>query len=40
MQGLQHRMVLVVNSFEIIIFCFVVALSDLVLDVKAIHGLH
>ena len=25
--------------FEIIIFCFVVAMSDLVHDVEAIHGL-
>ena len=41
-QGVQLRMVLVVNFFrifEIIFFCFVVAIFDLVHDVEAIHGL-
>ena len=35
-QGVQRRLVLVVNffrNFEIIIFCFVVTVSDLVHDV-------
>ena len=43
-QGVQHSMVLVVNFFCIfeitfINFCFVVALFDLVHNVKAINGL-
>ena len=41
-QGVQHRMVLVVNSFKLLIlifFCFVVAMSDLVHDVEAIFHL-
>ena len=43
MQGVQHRMVLVVNifrTFEINFFGFVVALFDLVQDLEAIHGLY
>ena len=43
-QGVQRRTVLVVNFFKLlnflfIFFCFVVAMSDLVQDVMAIHGL-
>ena len=42
-RGVQCRMVLVViffsRIFEIIIFCFVVAICDLEHDVEAIHGL-
>ena len=40
-QGLQRRMVLVVNFFVIlkIFFCFVIALSDLVYDVEDLHDL-
>ena len=41
-QGVQRRMVLVVISFFCILFfccCFVVAMSDLVHDVEAIHDL-
>ena len=41
-QEVQRRMVLVVffsYIFEIIIFCLVVAIFDLVHDVDAIHGL-
>ena len=41
-QGVQHRMVLVVKLFrifEIIMYCFVGAIFDLVHDVEAIHGL-
>ena len=37
-QGVQCRKVLVVNlfrNFEIILFCFVVVMSDLVRDVEA-----
>ena len=40
--GLQRRMILVVNVFhifEIIIFCFVVAICDLVYDVETIFHL-
>ena len=42
-QGVQRMMVLVVSCspvFEIITFCFVGAIFDLVHDVKAIHGLY
>ena len=42
MHGVQHRMISVVNFFhifEIIIFCFVVAICDLVHTVEAMHGL-
>ena len=42
-QGVQHRMVLVVNVFhifEIISLCFVVAVFDLLPDVDAIHDLY
>ena len=41
-QGMQHRMISVVNVFrifEIIIFCFVVAICDLVHAVEAMHDL-
>ena len=41
-QGVQNRQVLVINFFpifEIKLFCFVVAMSDLVHNVDAIHGL-
>ena len=41
-QGIPHKMVLVVNFlsiFEIIFFSFVVAKFDLVHDVEATHGL-
>ena len=41
-QGVQCSMVLVViffPNFEIIIFCFVVAIFDLVHDLEAIHDL-
>ena len=41
-KGIQQRMVLVVNFFEILkllFFCFVVAMSDLVHNVEIIHGL-
>ena len=40
--GVQHRMVLVDNFFrifQIIIFCFVADMCDLVHDVEAIHWL-
>ena len=40
--GLQRRMISVVNFFrifEIIIFCFVVAIFDLVHAVEAMYGL-
>ena len=39
--GVQRRMVLVVNFFrifEIVIFCYAVAISDLVQGVGAIHS--
>ena len=43
LQGVQHRMVLVVNFFKFLkilfFFCFVVAMCDLLHDVEAIHGL-
>ena len=42
MQGVQHRMVLVVNFFVFLkkkFSCFVVAICDLVHDVDAMHGL-
>ena len=42
MHGVQHRMISVVNFFcifEIIIFCFVVAICDLVHDVETIFHL-
>ena len=41
-QGVQRRMISVVNcyrNFEIIIFCFVVAICDLVHAVEATYGL-
>ena len=40
--GVQRRMISVVNFFvffEIIIFCFVVAICDLVHAVEAMYGL-
>ena len=37
MQGVQRRMILVFRIFEIIIFCFVVALCDLVHAVEAMY---
>ena len=42
LQGVQRRIVLVVNRFhifEFILFCFVVAVFDLVHNVEAIHDL-
>ena len=40
-QGVQNRMVLVVNFFEFMIFLlFVVAICDFVHDVEVIHGLY
>ena len=40
-QGVQNRMVLVVNFFEFMIFfLFVVAICDFVHDVEIIHGLY
>ena len=40
MEGVQHKMVLVVNIFVfLIIFCFVVVLFDLVHNVEAIFHL-
>ena len=39
----QHRMISVVNFFrifEMIIFCFVVAICDLVHAVETMHGIH
>ena len=41
-QGVQRRVVLVVNSFiflKLYFCCFVVAIFDLVYDVEAIHRL-
>ena len=37
-QWVQHRMVLVVNVFVFLFFCLVIAMSDLVCIVEAIHG--
>ena len=39
LQGVQGRIVLVVILFQFFCCCFVVAIFDLVHDVKAIHGL-
>ena len=42
MHGVQRRMISVVNFFrifEIVIFCFVVAICDLVHTVEAMYGL-
>ena len=42
MQGVQRRMILVVNFFvflKLICFCFVVAVSNLVHDVEVVHGI-
>ena len=42
MHGMQRRKILVVNFFrifDIIIFCFVVAICDLVHSVEAMYGL-
>ena len=43
LHGVQRRMISVViffRIFEIIIFCFVVAICDLVHPVKAMYGLY
>ena len=39
-QRVQRRMVLVFRIFVIISFCFVAAMSDIVHNIEAIHGLY